>query len=62
MLIVMGGTAPNRKVARRGGALGGIILGLLILLINIALFAKMDIVAEWKCLTLGTGKTKYILQ
>lgn len=45
MLIVMGGTANDRKVARRGGALGGIVLGLLILLINAALFAKMDVVA-----------------
>ena len=45
MLIVMGGTVKDRIVARRGGALGGIILGLLILLINAALFAKMDIVA-----------------
>ena len=45
MLIVMGGTVRNRKVARNGGALGGIILGLLILLINAALFAKMDVVA-----------------
>lgn len=45
MLIVMGGTAEDKKVAGRGGALGGIILGLLILLINAALFAKMDIVA-----------------
>ena len=45
MLIVMGGTVTDRKVARRGGALGGIILGLLILLINAALFAKMDVVA-----------------
>lgn len=45
MLIVMGGTTKNRNIARRGGALGGIFLGILILLINIALFTKMDIVA-----------------
>lgn len=45
MLIVMGGKAGDKKVAGRGGALGGIILGLLILLINAALFAKMDVVA-----------------
>lgn len=45
MLIVMGGTTKDRKVARRGGILGGIILGLLILLINAALFAKMDVVS-----------------
>lgn len=56
MLIVMGGTATNRKVARRGGALGGIILGLLILLINVALFAKMDIVAGVEMPTLELAK------
>lgn len=56
MLIVMGGTATNRKVARRGGALGGIILGLLILLINIALFVKMDIVAGVEMPTLELAK------
>ena len=44
MLIVVGGTITDRKVARRGGALGGLILGLLIFLINAALFAKMDVV------------------
>lgn len=56
MLIVMGGTATNRKVARRGGALGGIILGLLIMLINIALFVKMDIVAGVEMPTLELAK------
>ena len=44
MLLVVGGTVKDRRVAKRGGALGGIILGLLILLINAALFAKMDVV------------------
>lgn len=56
MLIVMGGTTKNRKIARRGGALGGIILGLLILLINIALFTKMDIVAGVEMPTLELAK------
>ncbi|MCM3720609.1 YkvI family membrane protein [Solibacillus isronensis] len=56
MLIVMGGTATNRNIARRGGALGGIILGLLILLINVALFAKMDIVAGVEMPTLELAK------
>lgn len=56
MLIVMGGTAKNRKIARTGGALGGIILGVLILLINIALFAKMDIVAGVEMPTLELAK------
>lgn len=45
MLLVMGGTVKDRKIARRGGALGGIVLGLLLLLMNTALFAKMDVVA-----------------
>ncbi|WP_341320943.1 hypothetical protein NSQ62_15000 [Solibacillus sp. FSL H8-0523] len=44
MLIVVGGTVVDRNVAKRGGALGGLLLGLLILLINLALFAKMDVV------------------
>ena len=56
MLIVMGGTVRNRKVARRGGALGGIILGLLIFLINAALFAKMDVVAGVDMPTLELAK------
>ncbi|MER1999187.1 MAG: hypothetical protein ABS882_05385 [Lysinibacillus sp.] len=43
MLLVVGGTVTDKKVAKRGGALGGIILGLLILLINTALFTKMDV-------------------
>ena len=44
MLIVIGGTVRDRNVAKRGGALGGLLLGLLIFLINLALFAKMDVV------------------
>ncbi|MEC1179003.1 hypothetical protein P9B03_10960 [Metasolibacillus meyeri] len=45
MLIVMGGTVKDRKVAGLGGILGGLMLGTLILLINIALFVKIDVVA-----------------
>ncbi|WP_332648711.1 YkvI family membrane protein [Lysinibacillus sp. 54212] len=45
MLIVMGGKERNRKIAGRGGILGGVMVGFLILLINGALFAKMDVVA-----------------
>lgn len=44
MLVVVGGTVTDRSVAKRGGALGGLLLGLLIFLINMALFAKMDVV------------------
>ncbi|OIK16301.1 hypothetical protein BIV60_04605 [Bacillus sp. MUM 116] len=42
MLAVMGGTEKDSKVAGHGGTLGGLGLGLLILLINIGMFAKMD--------------------
>lgn len=45
MLIVMGGTVKDRKVAGLGGVFGGLMLGVLILLINIALFVKMDVIA-----------------
>jgi len=45
MLIVMGGTEKNRKVAGLGGLFGGIMLGALIILINLAMFFKMDVVA-----------------
>lgn len=44
LLIVMGGTIKERKVAGMGGIFGGIMLGVLIILINIAMFVKMDIV------------------
>ena len=44
-MIVMGGTEKNRKVAGLGGVFGGLILGALIVLINIAMFVKIDIVA-----------------
>ena len=45
LLIVMGGTVTDRKVAGMGGVLGGIMLGVLILLINVTMFVKMDVVA-----------------
>lgn len=44
MLTVLGSTAGSRKVAGWGGIIGGVLLGILILLINIAMFAKMNIV------------------
>ena len=43
MLTVLGSTAPSRRIAGLGGIIGGVLLGILIFLINIALFAKMDI-------------------
>lgn len=45
LLIVMGGTEKNRKVAGAGGIFGGLMLGALIVLINIAMFVKIDVVA-----------------
>ncbi|MGE7022934.1 YkvI family membrane protein [Solibacillus cecembensis] len=45
MLIVMGGTVKDRKVAGMGGVFGGVMLGALIILINLAMYVKMDVVA-----------------
>lgn len=45
MLIVMGGTVKDRKVAGLGGMFGGLMLGALIILINVAMFVKMDVVS-----------------
>ena len=56
MLIVMGGTEKNRKIAGRGGIIGGIMLGVLIVLINLALFVKMDVVAGTAMPTLELAK------
>lgn len=56
MLIVMGGTEKDRKIAGRGGILGGVMLGLLIVLINLALFVKMDVIAGVDMPTLELAK------
>ncbi|MFC4410487.1 hypothetical protein ACFOZY_08625 [Chungangia koreensis] len=45
MLAVMGGSVKQEKVAVWGGAIGGIGLGILIILINVSMVAKMDVVA-----------------
>ena len=42
MLVVIGGMTRSQKSAGRGGALGGLGLGLLIFLLNIGLFANID--------------------
>lgn len=44
ILIVMGGTVKQVNIARLGGALGGIMLGLLIMFIHLALFLKIDVI------------------
>ncbi|AVK82560.1 hypothetical protein C3943_02840 [Lysinibacillus sp. B2A1] len=56
MLIVMGGTVKERKVAGIGGLLGGLMLGALIILINIAMFVKMDVVGGVAMPTLELAK------
>ncbi|BDH60012.1 membrane protein [Lysinibacillus sp. PLM2] len=45
MIIVIGSTATSKKTAGWGGIFGGVLLGILILLINAAMFAKMDVVS-----------------
>ena len=45
MLAVMGGTTKDEKQAGLGGVLGGIGLGVLILLINLGMLTKMDVIA-----------------
>ena len=45
MLTIIGSAAPSRKIASLGGIIGGILLGVLILLINIAMFSQMDVVS-----------------
>ncbi|GLC89459.1 YkvI family membrane protein [Lysinibacillus piscis] len=44
LLTVMCGSVRNKKTAGIGGILGGLLLGLLILLTNLALLAKMNLI------------------
>ncbi|HSP21747.1 MAG TPA: hypothetical protein VLQ20_05385 [Planococcus sp. (in: firmicutes)] len=44
MALVMGGAEKDVKVAARGGMIGGIVFGVLILLSYLAIFSKVDIV------------------
>lgn len=46
MITVIGGTVKDQKVAGRGGIIGGLGLGLLILLINISMLTQLDKVAD----------------
>ncbi len=57
MLAVIGGMTHSQKHAGRGGALGGLGLGLLIFLLNIGLFANIDKLSgiEMPTLTLATN-------
>jgi len=45
MSIVMGGTEKDEKIAARGGFIGGLGLGILIILSHLAIFSKIDTVA-----------------
>ena len=46
MAIVMGGTEKDEKIAARGGLIGGLILGIMIILSHLAIFSKVDIVGD----------------
>src|SRR5699024_2738484 len=45
LLIVLSGLTKDRKIAGRGGLLGGLMLGSLIVLIHLGMFVKMDVVS-----------------
>lgn len=47
MIIVMGGTEKNEKVAAYGGLIGGFGLGMLIILSYVAIFINIDLVAGY---------------
>lgn len=47
MIIVMGGTEKNEKIAAHGGLIGGLGLGMLIILSYMAIFLKIDLVAGY---------------
>lgn len=52
MAIVMGGTEKDEKIAGRGGLIGGLGLGILIILSHLAIFSKIDVVGSAKMPTL----------
>ncbi|WP_067729568.1 YkvI family membrane protein [Oceanobacillus damuensis] len=53
MALLMGGAEPNRKTAALGGLLGGLGIGLLIILSNLAIFAKIEDVGSLDMPMLG---------
>ena len=57
MLIVMGGTVKDSKVAGSWWHFWGIMLGSLIILINVAMFVKMDVVSGVDMPTLRAGQS-----
>ena len=56
LLIVMGGTVKDRRVSGFGGGMGGFIAGMLILLINLAMLMKMDVVSGYDMPTLALAE------
>lgn len=48
MSLVMGGAEKDPKVAARGGLLGGLGLGVLIVISHLAIFTKIDVVAAYE--------------
>lgn len=52
MSLVMGGAEENERVARMGGLLGGLGLGVLIILSYFAILSKVDVVAAYEMPTL----------
>lgn len=47
MALVMGGSEKNTKIATWGGFLGGLGVGILILIANLAIFLKVDLVFDY---------------
>lgn len=62
MLTVMGGTVKDERIARRGGIIGGLGIGLLILLINISMLMQLKEVANipMPMLFLATNMSPFI--
>lgn len=48
MSLVMGGAEEDPKVAARGGLIGGLGLGILIVISHLAIFSKVDVVAGYE--------------
>ncbi|WP_164670750.1 YkvI family membrane protein [Virgibacillus doumboii] len=46
MALLMGGSEKNEKVASLGGLIGGLGIGVIIVLTNLAIFSKIDVVAN----------------
>src|SRR5699024_3217385 len=47
MALVTGGAEKNEKIATIGGFVGGLGIGVLIILSHLAIFSKIDVVADF---------------